>query len=197
MLLLKSLVFYLIWNTKFNFDPKKKLKRWFSVEKLIKLIIPVILLYFNENLVKSSSTHKQLEMITLRFIKILNQFNSISIFKSNILKFIRCKPNNVYRCHNPKEIRLLRRLHQGLSHLREHKFKNSFQDCLNPLCFSGNEIETSTHYLLHCPSIQTKEWTKSKELIIAFLNLVIKTLLRQKFFHLEITLFVILLIPSF
>ena len=40
----------------------------------------------------------------------------------------------------------------GLSHLREHKFKHGFQDCLNALCLCGNEIETSTHYLLHCPT---------------------------------------------
>ena len=41
-------------------------------------------------------------------------------------------------------------------HLHEHKFKNSFQDCLNPLCLCGNEMETSTHYLLNCPTY-TKE----------------------------------------
>ena len=51
---------------------------------------------------------------------------------------------------NPKGIKLLPRLHLGLSHLREHRFKHSFQDWLNPLCLSGNEIETSTHYLLYC-----------------------------------------------
>ena len=75
---------------------------------------------------------------------------SISIFKSNILKFIWPKPNNVYYYHNPKGIRILTRLRLGLSDLREHRFKHSFQDSLNPLCFCGNEIETSTHYLLHC-----------------------------------------------
>ena len=37
----------------------------------------------------------------------------------------------------------------GLSHLCEHKFKHSFEDCLNPLCPCGNEIKTSTHYLPH------------------------------------------------
>ena len=82
-----------------------------------------------------------------------------SIFKSNILKFRRLKPNNVYYCHNPKGIRLLTRLRLGLSHLREHKFKHSFQDCLNPLCFCGNEIETSTHYLLHCPTYTNERMT--------------------------------------
>ena len=86
----------------------------------------------------------------------IRKSKSISIFKINILKFVRSKPNSVYYCHNPKGIRLLTRLRLGLSHLRKHKFKHSFQDCLNPLCFCGNEIETSTHYLLHCPTY-TKE----------------------------------------
>ena len=84
---------------------------------------------------------------------------SISIFKSNILKFIQPKPSKVYYCHNPKGISLLTRLHLGLGQLPEHKFKNSFQDCLNPLIFCGNEIETSTHYLLHCPTYKNKRMT--------------------------------------
>ena len=86
----------------------------------------------------------------------IRKSKSISIFKTNILKFIRPKPNSVYYCHNPKGIRLLTRLRLVLSHLRKHKFTHSFQDCLNPLCFCRNEIETSTHYLLHCPTY-TKE----------------------------------------
>ena len=55
--------------------------------------------------------------------------------------------------------RLLTKLRLGLSHLHERKFKHSFQDCLNPLCFSGNEIETSTHYLLHCPTYTNERMT--------------------------------------
>ena len=82
----------------------------------------------------------------------IKKSKSISIFKNNILKFIRPKPNNIYYCHNPKGIRLLTRLRLSLSHLREHKFKHSFQGCLNPLCFNSNEIETSTHSLFHCPT---------------------------------------------
>ena len=39
----------------------------------------------------------------------------------------------------------------GLSHLCEHKFKHSFQDTLNPICNCGEDIETTSHYLLHCP----------------------------------------------
>ena len=52
----------------------------------------------------------------------IRKSKSISIFKSNILKFIRPKPNNVYYCHNPKGIKLLTMLRLCMSHLREHKF---------------------------------------------------------------------------
>ena len=103
----------------------------------------------------------------------IKKSKSISIFKSNILKFIRPKPNKVYYCHNPKGIRLLTRLLLGLSHLREYKFKHSFQDCLNPLCFRGNEIETSTHYLIHCPTYTNERTTllnKIKSISCSILN---------------------------
>ena len=89
----------------------------------------------------------------------IRKSKSISIFKSNILKVIRPKPNNVYYCHNPKAIRLLTKLRLGLSYLHKHKFKHSFQDCFNPFCFCGNEIETSTHYLLHCPTNTNERMT--------------------------------------
>ena len=64
----------------------------------------------------------------------------------HILKFIRPKPNNVYCCHNPKGIRSITRLRISLNHLREHKFKHSFQDSLELLWFCGNE-HLLTNYL--------------------------------------------------
>ena len=39
----------------------------------------------------------------------------------------------------------------SLNHLCEHKFKHIFHDTLNPICNCGKDIETSSHYLLHCP----------------------------------------------
>ena len=57
-----------------------------------------------------------------------------SFFKSNILKFIRLKPNSIYNCHNPKGMRLMAWLRLGLNQLREHKFKQSILDYLYPLC---------------------------------------------------------------
>ena len=64
-----------------------------------------------------------------------------------------------YYCHNPKGIYILTRLRLSFSHLRERKFKHSFQDCLNPLCNCGNEMETSTHYLLHFPTYTNERLT--------------------------------------
>ena len=81
-------------------------------------------------------------------LKIKNS-ESIKTFKKRILSFIRPSPNSTFNCHNPKGIKLLSRLRLGLSHLREHKFKHSFQDSLNPFCSCGkSEVETSSYYLL-------------------------------------------------
>ena len=120
----------------------------------------------SENIPQLRAKHDFFKNFFLSTIKEWNNLDphikkskSINIFKSNILKFIGPKPNNVYYCHNLKEIRLLTRLRLGLSHLHEHKFKHSFQDCLNPLYFCGNEIETSIHYLLHCPTYTNERMT--------------------------------------
>ena len=83
-------------------------------------------------------------------LKIKNS-ESIKTFKKRILSFIRPSPNSTFNCHNPKGIKLLLQLRLGLCHLREHKFKHSFQDSFNPFCSCGRgEVETSSHYLLYC-----------------------------------------------
>ena len=73
----------------------------------------------------------------------------MSVFKEKILNFIRSSP--FFDCHNSKGIKLITRLGLGLSHLREHKFKHSFQDTINPSCNCDQDIESSTHFFLHCP----------------------------------------------
>ena len=83
-------------------------------------------------------------------MKIKNS-ESIKTFKKKILSFIRPSPNSTFNCHNPTGIKLLSRLRLGLSHLREHKFKLSFQDTLNPFCSCRKgEVETSSHYQFYC-----------------------------------------------
>ena len=53
----------------------------------------------------------------------LRNSESLLTFKKNILHFIRPTANSVCDGHNPKGIKLISRLHLGLSYLREHKFK--------------------------------------------------------------------------
>ena len=72
-------------------------------------------------------------------------------YLNTILKFIR-PPNSVFECHNPQGIKFLTRLRLDFSYLREHKFKLSFQDSLNPLCKCGIKVESTSHFLLRCPA---------------------------------------------
>ena len=51
------------------------------------------------------------------------------------------------------------RLRLGLSHLREHKFNHNFQNCSNPLCSCGMDIESKSHFFLHCPLFDAKRIT--------------------------------------
>ena len=69
---------------------------------------------------------------------------------------MRPSPNKISQCHNTKGIKLVTRLRLGLTHLQEHKFKHSFQGTLNPLCSCDFDIETTSHYFLHCPLLHTE-----------------------------------------
>ena len=60
---------------------------------------------------------------------------SISIFKSRLLSFIRPLESNVYNMFNRIGLRFLARLRLGFNHLNEQRFRHNFQDCMNPLCF--------------------------------------------------------------
>ena len=79
--------------------------------------------------------------------------DSLNVVKLSLLKFVRPIANNVFDINNPYGLILLTRLRLGLSHLRYHKFRHNFQDCINPICVCGLEIETTTHFLLHCPPL--------------------------------------------
>ena len=38
----------------------------------------------------------------------------------------------------------------GLSHLNEHTLNHNFQNCMNPLCTCSLEVESISHFFLHC-----------------------------------------------
>ena len=76
-------------------------------------------------------------------------FRNLSLPIFQILKFLLHFPHphlfSVVKVScNSKDIIPLR-LCLGLSHLREHKFKYSFKDFLNPLCKCGAEVESTSH----------------------------------------------------
>ena len=84
---------------------------------------------------------------------------NFGIFKNIMLKFIRTKPDRFFNCSNLKGIRLITGLRLALNHLRDHKFKNNFQNCLNLLCSCGSGVQSTSHFLLHCPIFLDKRHT--------------------------------------
>ena len=74
---------------------------------------------------------------------------SIAVFKSRLLSFVRPIANYVYNIFDPIGLKLLTRLRLGFSHLNENRFRHKFQDCMNPLCSCSLDIEDTSHYLLH------------------------------------------------
>ena len=89
----------------------------------------------------------------------LQSVASLIVFKKKLLKFIRLSPNCVSNCSNCKGMKYFTRLRLGLTHLREHKFKHSFQDTLNPFCSCGLDVETNTHLFLYCPLFSNQRCT--------------------------------------
>ena len=89
----------------------------------------------------------------------LRRCDSYNVFRNNILKFIRLSSNLFFNCYNPIGIKYITQIPLGLSHLREHKFKHSFQDTLNPICSCGNDVESATHFFLHCPMYSNERYT--------------------------------------
>ena len=84
---------------------------------------------------------------------------SFSDFKKNILSLIRSKANSAFICNSSKVLRFVTRFRLGLSHLRDHKFKHSFQDSLNSLCSCSLDVELTIHNYLHCPLFTIKGHT--------------------------------------
>ena len=69
------------------------------------------------------------------------------MFSSCLLKFVRSVANSVFEINNPYGLKLLTRLRLGLSHLRYHKFRHNFPDCINTICVCGpkkHELITKT-----------------------------------------------------
>ena len=73
--------------------------------------------------------------------------------KSALFNFIRPSPNSPNNSHNPSELCLITRLRLGLSHIKQYELKQNSQDSINPLCGCKNNIDSTEHFLPHCPQL--------------------------------------------
>ena len=80
----------------------------------------------------------------------IRRSKSFLSFKNFLLKIGRPTAKRTRNIHNPIGLKFLIRLRLGLSDLNEHKFKHNFQKCVNPLCSCSLEIESFSHFFLHC-----------------------------------------------
>ena len=75
---------------------------------------------------------------------------SHNIFWWSLLNFTWPSASKVYNINDMISIKLITRLRLCFSHLSDHKFKHNFQDTLNMFCSCSIEIESTSHYFLHC-----------------------------------------------
>ena len=80
----------------------------------------------------------------------LRKTTSLSTFKSNILKILRPTMKSIFNIHDPKGTMILFQLRVGFSPLREHKRRHNFRDTPSDACNCQNDVETTSHFLLHC-----------------------------------------------
>ena len=104
-------------------------------------------------------------------VSVILEWNKLDIDIRNstsLVQFFRPSPNSLFNCHSPKSIKYEIRSRLDLSHLREQKFKHSFQETVNRFCECGCEIETTANFSLHSPQFYTGRknlLTKPKALI--------------------------------
>ena len=75
---------------------------------------------------------------------------SYATFRNTLLKLGRPIQCAIYSISNPVGLKLLTHLRLGLSHLNEYRFNHNFQNCINPSCSCSLEIESISHFWLHC-----------------------------------------------
>ena len=74
---------------------------------------------------------------------------SLDIFKKKFIKTIRPIYRDCFDIRDRRGISLLSKLRLDFSDLREHRFRHKF-NCPSPDCRCGNDVESTTHFLVHC-----------------------------------------------
>ena len=79
----------------------------------------------------------------------IRRSESFLSFENSLLNIDRPTAKPTYNLHNSIGLKYLTRLRLGLNYFKEHKFKQDFQDCVNPLCSCSLKIESLSDYFLH------------------------------------------------
>ena len=90
------------------------------------------------------------------------------------MEFIRPSLNSIFTIYNPYGIKLLTKLHLGLSHLNERTLKHGFNDTINPICFCGGDIKSINHFFRYCP-----EYCEARQTFFDNIQSIDKMLLSQ------------------
>ena len=83
-----------------------------------------------------------------KLIETIRNSESVSMFKSRLLSFIHPLESNAYNIFDPIGLKLLTSLRLGFSHFNKHRFRHTFQDCMNPEfqeCSGSLEIADTLH----------------------------------------------------
>ena len=108
---------------------------------------------------------------------LLSRISSIIIFevrtrtvllKNKTLILSDQSSNSTFNVHNPHRMKLFTRLQAGLNQLREHKFRQNFQDFRQLFCNYGWHIETIFTSFFTAQITQIKGKSFSKKLVTSF-----------------------------
>ena len=72
------------------------------------------------------------------------------MFRKKLLNFIRPSEKSFFNIYDSQGSKFLSKLRLGFSHLREHKFRHSFANTVNPLCSCAPETESTDYFFLRC-----------------------------------------------
>ena len=81
-------------------------------------------------------------------INIRNYF-PMSVFKKKLLKFIRPEPNFTHNIHDYQRIKIT---YEIVAWIQSLKWMQVCQDCVSTMYTCSQDIETTTHFLYHCPN---------------------------------------------
>ena len=76
---------------------------------------------------------------------------SFTVLKAHLNNLFRPKCKSIFGIHDRSGICLIYRLRVGLSPLRSHKLRHSFEDTPTDICLCGIETEDIKHFLFSCP----------------------------------------------